>query len=190
MMRLTPHVLTLGLSLILAGCAGSAERFAVTTPVVSEKAPIGFGAVEVRDVSLPAYAAADEIHLQAEDGSLTSFSGVLWADAPERAIALQISQNLARMTGRRIASEPWPFEALPDARLEIRFAELVAMTTGSFRASGQYFVAVEEGKGRERSGLFDLSVPFDPAGGPSAIAAARGQLILNLSRYLAQNGLR
>ena len=189
-MRLTPHALSLGLAVLLAGCSGDAARFAVTTPPVTEKVRISFGAVEVRDVSLPSYAAADEIHLQTEDGTLTSSSGVLWADAPERAVALEISQNLARLSGRRVASEPWPFEAFPDARLEVRFAELVAVTTGTFRASGQYFVAVEEGVGRERSGLFDLSVPFDPEGGPSAIAAARGQLILDLSRFLAQKGLK
>ena len=190
MMRLKHSVLILGLTLLLAACGGSAERFAVSPPQVSEKVRISFGAVEVRDVSLPSYAAADEIHLQSEDGTLTSSSGVLWADAPERAVALEISQNLARLTGRRIASEPWPFESYPDARLEIRFAELVAVTNGTFRASGQYFVAVEEGAGRERSGLFDLTVPFDPEGGPSAIAAARGQLILNLSSYVAKKGLK
>lgn len=190
MMRFSPHALILGLALVLASCGDDAQRFAVSTPKVAEKVRIGFGAVEVRDVSLPTYAAADEIHLQTEDGTLTSSTAVLWADAPERAVALEISQNLARLSGRRVASEPWPFEAYPDARLEVRFAELVAVTTGTFRASGQYFVAVEEGAGRERSGLFDLSVPFDPEGGPSAIAAARGQLILDLSRYLAKKGLK
>ena len=158
-------------------------------PTITEKSRIAFASVEVRDVSLPSYAAADEIHIQTDDGTLTSSSDVLWADAPERAVALELSQNLARLTDRRIASEPWPFEAFPDARLDVRFAELVATTSGAFRASGQYFVAVEDGR-RERSGLFDLSVPFDPAGGPNAIARARGQLILDLAEYIARNGLR
>ena len=91
--------------------------------------------------------------------------------------------------GLRIASEPWPFEAFPQARLEIRFAELVATTEGQYRTSGQYFVAVRDG-GRERSGLFDLTVPFDPQGGPTAIARARGQLILDLARFVARDGLK
>jgi len=189
-MRLRPHFLILGLTALLAACAGNTERFAVNPPTVTEKIRISFGAVEVRDVSLPSYAAADEIHLQTEEGQLTSSSAVLWADAPERAVALEISQNLARLTGRRVASEPWPFEAYPDARLEVRFSELIATTTGAFRASGQYFVAVEKGAGRERSGLFDLDVAFDPEGGPTAIAAARGQLILDLSSYVAKKGLK
>jgi uncharacterized lipoprotein YmbA len=186
-MTLIRLFLTLGVLSVLAAC-GSSESFAVRTPAVTEKVSIAFGSVEVRDVSLPSYAAANEIHTQTDDGTLISSSKVLWADAPERAVALELSQNLARMSGRRIASEPWPFEAQPEARLEIRFAELVATTGGSFRASGQYFVAVGDGR-RERSGLLDLTVPFDPQGGPAAIARARGHLILNLATFIARNGL-
>lgn len=176
------------LALLLSACGDSATSFAVTAPPVTERERIGFSSVEVRDVSLPTYAAAEEIAIQAADGTLTSLSDVRWADSPERAVALELSQNLAKMTGRRIASEPWPFEAFPDARLEVRFVELVARETGQFRTSGQYFVAVPNG--RERSGLFELSVPFDPEAGPAAIAAARGQLILDLARFIARNGLR
>lgn len=187
-MTITARVFSVFGLALLAAC-GSPERFAVAPPAITAKTPIAFASVEVRDVSLPSYAAADEIHTQLDDGTLVSSGDVLWADAPERAIALELSQNLARLTDRRIASEPWPFEAFPDARLEIRFAELVATEGGSFRASGQYFVAVEGGR-RERSGLFDLAVPFDPSGGPGAAARARGQLILELAQYVAQNGLR
>ena len=176
--------------MLLASCGGNPERFAVAPPATVQKVRIGFHAVEVRDVSLPSYAAADEISLQGPDGKLTSDSGVLWADAPERAVAMELSQNLARMTSRRIAAEPWPFEAYPEARLELRFSELVATTAGQFKASGQYFVAVREEEGRERSGLFNQTVAFDPEGGPAAIAAARGQLILDLAKFIAQKGLR
>lgn len=180
---------TLSLLALLAACGGNAERFTVSAPAVSEKMSIAFSSVEVRDVSLPTYAAAEEISLQTADGRLVSSTDVLWADAPERAVALELSQNLARLTGRRVASEPWPFEAFPEARVEVRFAELVATEAGAFRASGQYFVAVTDGRS-ERSGLFDLSVPFNPAGGPTAIATARGQLVLDLARYIARNGLK
>lgn len=187
-MNLLKPAFVLLLPLILMAC-GSPERFAVSTPEISQKTSIAFASVEVKDVSLPSYAASDEISLRNAEGTLISSSDVLWADAPDRAIALELSRNLSRLTGRRIASEPWPFEAFPDARLEIRFAELVATTAGSFETSGQYFVAVSDGR-RERSGLFDLSVQFDPKGGPNAIAGARGQLILDLAQYIARNGLK
>ncbi len=182
--RALPFLLTF----LVAAC-GSPERFAVVTPEITQKARIAFASVEVKDVSLPSYAASDEIHTQTDDGTLISSSDILWADAPERAIALELSQNLARLTDRRIASEPWPFEAFPDARLEVRFASLVATTNGTFATSGQYFVAVSDG-GRERSGLFELNVPFDPTGGPNAIARARGQLILDLAQFIARDGLK
>lgn len=187
-MIIAQRFIALGLALGLAAC-GSSERYAVAPPQVTETISISFAAVEVRDVSLPSYAAADEISIQNAEGTLVSSSDVLWADAPERAVALELSANLARLTGRRIASEPWPFEAFPDARLEVRFSDLLATETGQFRASGQYFVGVTDGR-RERSGLFDLSVAFDPEGGPNAIARARGQLVLDLAIYIARNGLR
>lgn len=175
--------------LALAACGAAPHRYAVTPPPVTERQRIAFASVEVRDVSLPAYAAADEITLLAPDGRLQSSSGVLWADTPGRAVALELSRNLAQLTGARVASEPWPFDALPDARLDIRFETLLAGSDGAFRAIGQYFVATDV-PGRERSGMFDLNVAFDPDAGPQAIAAARGQVILDLARFIARNGLR
>lgn len=186
-MSILKTIAGIGFALVLGACA-SADRFAVTSPTVTEKVRIGFASVEVRDVSLPSYAAADEIHIRKANGTLVS-SDQLWADAPERAVALELSENLSRLTDRRIASEPWPFEAFPSARLEVRFSELLATESGQFRASGQYFVAVSNGS-RERSGLFDLSVGFDPKRGAVGIAAARGQLILDLATYIARNGLK
>lgn len=186
-MNVFKSIATCALISVLAAC-GSPDRYAVAIPPVTETIRIAFASVEVRDVSLPSYAAADEIHIRKSNGTLTSSSDQLWADAPERAIALELSESLSRLTNRRIASEPWPFEAYPDARLELRFSELLATDAGQFRATGQYFVGVAGG-GRERSGLFDHSVTFDPQSGPSAIAAARGQLILKIAEYVAKNGL-
>ncbi len=177
-----------GVLAVLAACGAAPDRYAVSQPTVTETVRIGFRAVEIREVSLPAYAAADEIAVQDADGRLLTESGVLWADSPERAVGLELAGNLARLTGARIASAPWPFEALPDARLDVRFESLVANSDGRFRASGQFFVGVADGR-RERSGFFDLAVPFDPEGGLSAIARARGQVILDLAIFIARNGL-
>jgi uncharacterized lipoprotein YmbA len=174
-------------ALALLTACGTPDRIAVQSPAITETVRIGFASVEVKDVSLPTYASADEVAQQAADGALIT-SDVLWADAPERAVGLELSRNLAKLTQRRIASEPWPFEQEPAATLDIRFTDLIAGTDGNFRAAGQYFVGVYEG--RERSGLFELSVPYDPAGGPAAIARARGQIVLDLAKFVAREGLR
>ncbi len=173
---------------VLAGCAGETDRYTVAPPQVNEKVSIRFGSVEVRDVSLPSYAASDEIHQQLDGGVLKSSTSVLWADSPERAVELELTRNLAKLTGARVASDPWPFEAFPDARLEVRFEELLPGANGILRATGQYFVAVEEG--RERSGLFELNAPYDLEAGPTAIARARGQVMLDLAIFIARNGLK
>lgn len=172
----------------LAACGGTTDRYIVSSPQATQSQRIAFRAVEIRDVSLPAYAAGDEIVRRAADGRLVG-DGVLWADTPDRAVALELSRHLAQISGARVAANPWPFEALPDARLDLRFEALVANEDGNFRATGQYYVAVSDGR-RERSGVFDLTVPFDPDAGPSAIAAARGQIILDLAGELARGALR
>ncbi|MFK7765555.1 MAG: membrane integrity-associated transporter subunit PqiC [Roseobacter sp.] len=173
----------------LVACSSVSDRYLVTPPQATQNQRIAFRAVEIRDISLPAYAADDEIVLRAGDGRLESDGTQLWGDTPARAIALELSRHLAQISGARVASNPWPFEALPDARLDLRFENLIAGTDGIYRATGQFFVAVAE-NGRERSGLFDLSVAFDPETGPSAIATARGQLILDLAEEIARRALR
>jgi len=185
-MTFVKHLATAATLTFLGACSNPA-LIAVQPPAVSESLRIGFASVEVKDVSLPSYAAADEIAQQAPDGTLIT-SKVLWADSPERAVGLELSRNLAKLTNRRIAAEPWPFEEEPAATLDVRFSDLVAGTDGVFRASGQYFVGVYQG--RERSGLFDLTVAYDPNAGPAAIAQARGRIILDLAKFVAANGLR
>lgn len=175
--------------LMLAACGTSPDRYPVVAPEVTETVRIGFRALEVRDVSLPSYAASDEISIQDASGKLVTIDNSVWADSPERAVALELVRALTELTSARVASEPWPFEAFPDARLEVRFESLVAGADGQFRASGQFFVGVSDGR-RERSGLFDISVAFDPDGGPRAIALARGQIIQDLALVIAREGLR
>lgn len=174
---------------LLAGCGGRADLYSVQPLEATEKVSIAFNSIEVRDVSLPAYAAADEIAIEATGGIVLSNSDVRWADTPERAVALELTRHLVQISGERIASEPWPFEDYPDAALEVRFESFVARTDGTFFASGQYFVSSED-EGNDDFGLFNLTVPYNPEGGPAAIAAARGQLVLDLANLIAREGLR
>ncbi|MEM7469967.1 MAG: ABC-type transport auxiliary lipoprotein family protein [Pseudomonadota bacterium] len=175
------------LAFMLVGCASDAQLFTAPAPDVTERVSVRFGSIEIREVTLPSYAAADEITRQDANGVLQSSTDVLWADAPERAIALELARNLSKLSGARVASNPWPFEAFPDARLDIRFEELLADASGVYRATGQFFVAVEDG--RERAGLFDMSRPIDPAAGLNTLAATRKLLILDVAEFIARNGL-
>lgn len=175
--------------IILTACGdGPASRYSVPQPLVDETIRISYGSVEVRDVSLPTYAASDEIHREIE-GALTSSTSVLWADAPARAVSLALSRNLASLTNAKVANEPWPFQSFPQARVEVRIEEMLAGSDGFFRLKGQYFVGSTRGN-REHSELFEMFDAYDVEGGPQAIAVARGQVILDLARDIARKGLR
>lgn len=182
------HILLIAAVAFLSACSAPAKLYPVSVPATGDKIRTSVRSVEVRDVSLPSYAAAEEIHIQGLDGALSSSAGVLWADVPVRAVSLELSRNLAELTGARIAAEPWPFEDPAQARLDVRIEELLASAGGTFRASGQYFVASYEGQ-RDRSGFFRLTEAFDLEAGPSAIAAARGRIIMQLARVIAKDGL-
>jgi len=173
---------------LLSGCSGTPQLYSVPAPTVSEKVRTSVRTLELREVSLPSYAAAEEIHIQNADGSITPADNALWADLPVRAVSLELSRNLSEITDARIAAEPWPFEESPQARLEVRLEEFLAGADGVFRASGQYFVATREGNA-DHAHAFRISTPFDPAGGPSAIAQARANTILQLAQMIAKDGL-
>lgn len=180
--------LALGVGVVLAGCGGTADLYSVPAAEASERIAISAGSVEVREVSLPAYAASDAIAVEGAGGVLLTDDDVRWADSPERAVSLELTRHLAQLTGARVASEPWPFDEFPQATVEVRFESLIAGADGQFRGRGQYFVSTEEGA-RDHAHLFDLTVPYDPAGGPAAIAAARAQIVLDLARDIARDGL-
>jgi len=172
----------------LSACSGTADLYSVEAPEPAERIAIRFNSVEVRDVSLPTYASSDVIAVQGAGGVLLTDESIRWADEPERAVALELTRHLVQLSGRRIASEPWPFEEYPEAELEIRFESFLARADGQFQARGQYFVSTYEGDG-DASGLFDLAVRYAPEGGPAAIAVARGALVLDLAELIARDGL-
>ncbi|SLN18259.1 PqiC family protein [Pseudooctadecabacter jejudonensis] len=174
---------------VLAGCGGTPDLYSVPTAAVTDRINIAYATVEVRDVSLPSYAADDVIAVEAPNGVLLTDADIRWADSPERAVGLELTRHLSQLSRARVASEPWPFEGFAEAILEVRFESFLARANGTFTAQGQYFVSTER-EVRDRSGLFDLAVPYDPAGGPAAIAAARGQLVLDLAELIAKDGLR
>ena len=174
----------------LVGCAASPPRYVVPRTDPGERIGIGFRTVEVRRVTLPSYAALSEILVEGEDGSVVQSGAAIWADEPDRAITLELTRALGQITGARVASEPWPFDAYPQARVEVRVEELLARRDGQFVLSGQYFVAAQDGSSRDRSKLFLITAPIAAEGGAPAIARARGETVQELAREIARSGLR
>jgi len=189
---MTRHALLLCATLLAAaGCGGPDPlRFSVpAAPAAGERVAIRYGTVEIREVSLPAYAASEEIYVRGPDGALAASPELLWSDEPSRAMSLEMARYLAQITGAQVASEPWPFNDRAQAVVEIRVEEMLADAAGLFQLSGQYFVA-PDASGGGRSGLFSLSAAYAPEGGAPAIAAARGQAVRDLAALIAREGLR
>lgn len=173
----------------LAACTSVPEqRLIVPRATVETKQRIAFASVALREVSLPGYAAGEDIYLADATGVLRTQPGLFWADDPGRAITLELSRHLAQITGAQVAAEPWPFGGFPEAQVEVRVEEMLAQEGGLFRLAGQYFVSSENGRARAR--LFDLSVPVTLDAGATAIAAARGQAVRDLAVAIARDGLR
>ena len=172
----------------LAACGAPDERVAVPRADAGAKQRISYGSVSLRELSLPTYAASEEIFVSGPDGTITAGDSLLWADTPGRAITLELTRYLAQITGARVASEPWPFLDRPQVELELRVEEMLAYADGTFRMSGQYFVAPENG--RDRARLFALSVPIGGTFSAQDIAAARGAVMRQLAGEIAANGLR
>ncbi len=177
---------------LLAGCSGISRPLLYPVPVVTpaEKVRISYGSVEVRVVSLPEYAALSEMAFELADGGIETSKAMLWADSPARSMTLELSRALGQITGATVASEPWPFDSLADARVEVRIEEMLTDQSGQFKLSGQYFVGTTNGEGRKRARVFALLVPLAVDAPPVALAAARGQIIADLAVLIARDGLR
>ena len=174
---------------ILAACASvPEERIAVPRAEIAQTQRITHATVALRNVSLPSYASGETIFTADETGRLIEAPGLLWADDPGRAMTLELSRHLNRITSARVASEPWPFLDNAEAEVEIRIEDMLARADGTFVLSGQYFVTAETG--REHAHLFDLSVPVAPARTPEDLARARSQVVRDLAVDIARRGLR
>jgi len=147
-------------------------------------------AVEVREVSLPGYAASEEIAMTDGAGQISTMQEALWADAPARLVTLNLSRALTQITRARIAPDPWPFQNRADAVVDVRFDSFVADPSGTFQASGMFFVAPDDPERRERAGTFNEAVAFDPEGGFPALAAAQSAVVGLLAQTIAKEGLR
>jgi len=169
----------------LAACAGPTSRLALT-PMQStlELRPLVRSAM-VRTVSLPTYAAAEEISFETADGLISSNENVLWADDPQRAVTIAITRNLADILNTDVGPDPWPFVGLPDVGIDIRIAQMLAGADGTFRLTGQFYVGGDGIDFRNSSTAFAISKPMPDQSLPS-IANAQAAALLTLSEQIAR----
>ncbi|ETX28564.1 PqiC family protein [Roseivivax isoporae] len=170
----------------VAACGGD-----VYTPVPPSapdlRLPSRYATIEVVEVQLPTYAASEDIFVEREDGTLEAL-GPLWADDPARAITLQLSRDVSRITGAQAAPEPWPFRDFAAAKLDVRLDDMRATAAGDFLLSGQFFVAPDSGGGN-RAGTFAITVPMADGAGAVEIARARSAAVTQLAEDVARRGL-
>lgn len=172
---------------LLAACGGAPERYGAPLAPSGARIGISVAFLEVRQVSLPSYALDEEIWVETSEGSLTADDGFLWADEPQRGVTQELARQLGQITGARVAAEPWPFDGLPQARLEVRVDEFVAGADGRFRIEGQYF-AIALSAGRDRASDFSVSAPIAAESGAPGIARARASAVRDLARLIAAEG--
>ena len=187
-MTRTPTLAALAALAGIAACTGPEPRVATPITVLEERVAVRYRAIELLEVSLPAYAAAEGIAVEG-GGIIETSDDVLWDDDPTRGVTLTLARHLTAVTGARIAPEPWPFDTYPEARVDVRIEQLLATDAGIYRMAGQYFVAPLDGRGPDRAALFALEAPL-ASDSAQAIVVSRDALVAELALLIAREGLR
>ncbi len=170
--------------LTLSAC-GSKSLYLIDRPVTAEKIRVSVATVEVKDVTLPAYAEASEIAVQGADGALTTIKGALWAEDPASAVTRAVAFNLDEVSTANVAAEPWPLADSPDAQIDLRIDRMLARADGQFELGGQFAITSPSGNGRERLQRFSILTPLADAA-PGSVATATSRALLQLSTDIAQ----
>ncbi|WP_254448955.1 membrane integrity-associated transporter subunit PqiC [Thalassococcus sp. S3] len=175
------RILLLTLGLLLAACtAGNAPRYLIDAGADGDLVRIVPGSVEVRDVSLPAYASASEIVAQGEDGALYEQGDALWADDPVRGVTGALVRAVGSRTSADIAAEPWPLADRPDVTIDVRVDDMFAGADGIFILRGQFALSSPDRVLRETVRRFDIATPV--AGqGTEAITRAQASALSRLA---------
>lgn len=177
-------------ALTLLGACSNGEktaRYLIDPPMTGQRVANRLGTAELKDVSLPEYAAAGEVSWQSEDGAVRSNTSELWADNPQRAFTQSLARAISDVSGATVIAEPWPLAEPPRRKIEVRVEQALARADGNYRLTGRYFVADDGAGGANQARGFDISVPLtDDA--PGTIARAQSQAIAQLALQIAQLG--
>ena len=175
--------------LVLLGACSDPEktgRFLLDPPTQGVRVANRLGTAELKDVSLPEYAANQEVAFQTQDGAVRSNPESLWADTPSRAFTTTLARAISDVSGATVIGEPWPLAEPPARVLEVRVERALAQTDNIYRLSGRYFVSDDglKGNGANQARSFDIRVPMTEAT-PAATATAASQAIAQLAQQIA-----
>ncbi len=181
---MTRHALFL-VALLLAACGSTDEpRFRIEPAPAPARMRIAAGTIELREVTLPAYAAEPAILAEAADGALYPQGASLWADDPAQGVTSALVTALSARTSATVAAEPWPLTDPAQVRLDVRVAQFFASADGAFEMTGQFAIASPDRVVREFIRSFEIRVPIRGEG-PGALASAQGQAISELATLIA-----
>lgn len=171
--------------LALAACGGTAPQYLIDqTPAAAvTQTRVRVATVEVRNLSLPAYAENAKILAEAADGSVAPLKQAEWADDPVRALTLRLAEQIGRTSSATAAAEPWPLETPAQAAVDVRVSEMLARTNGAFTLKGQFALSSYGHVIRERIEPFEITVPLEDRG-PGGIARASGAAMSELARRI------
>lgn len=174
--------------LTACGDGSGTARYNIDPPASTQLSRDQLGATELKEVSLPDYAAADEISWQSTDGAVRSSSKTLWADQPQRAFTVTLARAISEVSSASVIPEPWPFPSPPQHRLDVRVEQALAANDGYFHLKGRYFVSAEgSGAGSHHARVFDILVPVERKS-PAAVADAASRAITLLAEQIASLG--
>lgn len=179
------YLMGLTLAVLLTACSGTQTRIA--TPAVTSDLQLNafVGSALVQTVSLPAYAAAEELAVETAPGVITSTGDLLWADDPERAVTLRLASHLDQILTATVGPDPWPFPGLPDVGIDVRVTDMLAQADGTYRLAGTYFVGGDGIDFRNTSSAFDIVIPLADAEA-ATVAQAQAAAILTLAEDIAR----
>jgi hypothetical protein len=170
--------------LLLAACSGPKSLYLFDQSAPQDEIAVRARLIEVKEVVLPAYAAASDVAVQTPDGALTTVRGALWAEDPVDAVTRLLARSLDLGTTATAAAEPWPLIDSPDLAMSVRIDRMLARADGRFELSGQYAAAFAGAGGRDFLRRFEILEPM-AGSDPAAVGAATGRALDRLSREIA-----
>ncbi|MFZ3584237.1 PqiC family protein [Loktanella sp. DJP18] len=180
-------ILTLAVLVTVAACSSTITRLNMPNVVPTASVRSDVGSVMIRTVTLPTYAATEEISIETAPGVITTDGDLLAADDPVRGVTLALTQGVSEILDSTVGPDPWPFAGLPDVAVDVQVSEMLgSVVTDTFRLAGQYYVGGDGIDYPDRTYSFDFTVPMPTADIPGAVAA-QGVAVAQLAEEIARS---